>query len=128
VRALAESLGTVPPHAEVDALLKAVQAARLHGCSNGQNNLSLKVLAEAGAKIDWFPVHGWMLHCMPSRYIPCVACVPIRVQGRRAIAVLREASRPNRLIYSHRLVKTLDSWAPESGGRVPLGRSRASVQ
>ena len=53
VRALAESLGTVPPHAEVDALLKAVQAARLHGCSNGQNNLSLKVLAEAGAKIDW---------------------------------------------------------------------------
>ena len=53
VRALAESLGTVPPHAEVDALLKAVQAARLHGCSNGQFNLSLKVLAEAGAKIDW---------------------------------------------------------------------------
>ena len=53
VRALAESLGTVPPHAEVDALLKAVQAARLHGCSNGQNNLSLKVLAEAGAKIEW---------------------------------------------------------------------------
>jgi hypothetical protein len=53
MRALAESLGTVPPHAEVDALLKAVQAARLHGCSNGQNNLSLKVLADAGAKIDW---------------------------------------------------------------------------
>ena len=53
VRALAESQGPVPPHAEVDALLKAVQAARLHGCSNGQNNLSLKVLADAGAKIDW---------------------------------------------------------------------------
>ena len=53
VRALAESQGTVPPHAEVDALLKAVQAARLHGCSNGQNNLSLKVLADAGAKIEW---------------------------------------------------------------------------
>ncbi len=48
------------------------------------------------------PAHGWMLHCMPSRYIPCVACVPIRVQGRRAVAVLREASRPNRLFYSHR--------------------------
>ena len=32
-----------------------------------------------------------------------MACVPIRVQGRRAVAVLREASRPNRLIYSHRL-------------------------
>ena len=53
MRALAESLGTVPPHAEVDALLKAVQAGRLHGCSNGQHNLSLKVLADAGAKIDW---------------------------------------------------------------------------
>jgi hypothetical protein len=53
MRAMAEALGTVPPHAEVDALLKAVQAARLHGCSNGQNNLSLKVLADAGAKIDW---------------------------------------------------------------------------
>jgi hypothetical protein len=25
-----------------------------------------------------------------------MACVPIRVQGRRAVAVLREASRPNR--------------------------------
>jgi len=31
-----------------------------------------------------------------------MACVPIRVQGRRAVAVLREASRPNRLFYSHR--------------------------
>ncbi len=30
MRAMAEELGTVPPHAEVDALLKAVQAARLH--------------------------------------------------------------------------------------------------
>ena len=53
MRATAEALGTVPPHAEVDALLKAVQAGRLHGCSNGQHNLSLKVLADAGAKIDW---------------------------------------------------------------------------
>jgi hypothetical protein len=53
MRALAESLGTVPPHAEVDSLLKAVQAGRLHGCSNGQHNLSLKVLADAGAKIEW---------------------------------------------------------------------------
>jgi hypothetical protein len=24
------------------------------------------------------PAHGWMLHCMPSRYIPCVACVQSR--------------------------------------------------
>ena len=50
------------------------------------------------------PVHGWMMsfHAI-SRYLPCVACVPIRVQGgRRAVAVLREASRPNRLFYSHR--------------------------
>ena len=32
-----------------------------------------------------------------------MACVPIRFQGgRRAVAVLREASRPNRLFYSHR--------------------------
>jgi hypothetical protein len=53
MRALAESLGTVPPHAEVDPLLKAVQAGRLHGCSNGQHNLSLKIVADAGAKIEW---------------------------------------------------------------------------
>jgi hypothetical protein len=53
MRAMAESLGTVPPHAEVDSLLKAVQAGRLHGCSNGQHNLSLKILADAGAKIEW---------------------------------------------------------------------------
>ena len=53
MRALAESLGTVPPHAEVDSLLKAVQAGRLHGCSNGQHNLSLKIVADAGAKIEW---------------------------------------------------------------------------
>jgi hypothetical protein len=53
MRAMAEALGTVPPHAEVDALLKAVQAGRLHGCSNGQHNLSLKVVADAGAKIEW---------------------------------------------------------------------------
>ena len=35
-------------------------------------------------------------------------CVLIRVRGRRAVAVLREASRQNRLIYSHRLVETLE--------------------
>ena len=38
-----------------------------------------------------------------------MACVPIRVQGgRRAVAVLREASRPNRLYYSH--------WGRDAGG------------
>ena len=42
------------------------------------------------------PFTGGFGHCMsPSRYIPCVgACVPVREQGRRAVAVLREASRP----------------------------------
>jgi hypothetical protein len=33
---------------------------------------------------------------------------PSVFRGRRAVAVLREASRPNRLIYSHRLVETLE--------------------
>ena len=47
------------------------------------------------------------LHAI-SVHSVCGVCVPIRVRGRRAVAVLREASRPNRLIYSHRLVETLE--------------------
>ena len=46
-----------------------------------------------------------------------MACVPIRVQGgRRAVAVLREASRPNRLYYRiHTGVETLDTHRTSRG-------------
>jgi len=49
---------------------------------------------------------SWRQACGLPR--AAMACVPIRVQGRRAVAVLREASRPNRLIYSH--------WSRDAGG------------
>jgi hypothetical protein len=67
------------------------------------------------------PFTGGFGHCMsPSRYFPCVgACVPVREQGRRAVAVLREASRPQ--------LNTLFTQTIRRAGRYALTFSRKMV-
>ena len=54
------------------------------------------------------PFTGGCCIACPSRYFPCVGVCTRPCSGRRAGAVLREASRPHLILYSRRLFTGLD--------------------
>ena len=59
------------------------------------------------------PFTGGCCIACPSRYFPCVGVCTRPCSGRRAGAVLREASRPHLILYSRRLFTGLDLPVPQ---------------